>query len=78
MLSFIVRSFIDSKAASVNVFKYVNTTFTSHMSEYLGNAGLSWNTPFMYLRTRGCSPNLTPFSMINTVESAERAVLMAL
>ena len=24
MLSFIVRSFIDSKAASVNVFKYVN------------------------------------------------------
>jgi hypothetical protein len=32
----------------------------------------------MYLHTSGCSPNLTPFSMINTVESAERAVLMAL
>ena len=78
ILSLIVRSFIGSNAASANVFKCVSTTFTSHISEYFGNAGLNWNIPLICLHTNGCSPNFLPFCRINTLESAERAVFIAL
>lgn len=40
-------------------FKYFKTIFTSHVTLYLGRAGLSTNTPLINLLTNGCEPIFT-------------------
>ena len=50
---------------------YLMTVLTSHVSEYLGWGGRSWNTPVRTPVTNGCSPKLCPSTFSWTDEMAD-------
>ena len=49
-------SFSERRVAGATYFKYFNTTFTSHIDEYLGRAGRIWQTPLRNLVIKGWFP----------------------
>ena len=77
--SFMLSSLRGSVRTGDHFCKQVSISCTAQVAVYFGRAGRSWKTPLRNLQTRGCFPMVNLSSgRITTLDSAERAVLIAL
>ena len=78
IVNFLVGVFKSSSSIGGSVLRYCKTAPTSQIKVYLGSEGFNSKTPLRNLITSGCVPNVMLPVMLITVDSAERAVLIAL